>query len=772
MTVANLLAVSRLTDALSRAITLDDIYAASLDALHRSLGVGRAAVLLFDERGAMSFVAWRGISDNYRRAVDGHSPWHAETTDAEPITVPDVMREPSLARLGKVFESEHIRSLAFVPLNYRDHVIGKFMLYYDEPHEFTSAEVDLARTIAGQIAFGVARVRAEQDLEGERRRLADIIANVPGVVWETTGEGPDLHLTFMSQQIQELLGYGIEEFNSPDFRESVVVAREEQAGSGRPNIRHVRFRTNDGRKIWAEVRSSSKRDGDRIVTRGVTMDITARKELDARNRFLNEASQILGSSLDYASTLGQIADLVVQKLADWCAVEVIHPDQSRRIAAAGREDTAVQPVEVPLRGGGRQVGTILIARNDPQHRFDPEEQELIAELARRIGYAVENALLYREARDANRAKDEFLATLSHELRTPMTATLGWASILRLRDLPLDSQKLAIETIERSTRAQARLIDDILDVSRIVTGKFELNFGAADLRTIVRNAIEAIRPSLDAKGLRLALEIDNAVGSVKGDAVRLQQVIWNLLSNAVKFTGRGGAITVKVARLGSEAWKISVSDTGIGIPAAFLPFVFDRFRQFESSSTRAHGGLGLGLAIVKSIVEMHGGSVTARSDGEGKGATFSVMLPNVAGSTAQPARNPDASSARLDGVTVLIVEDDADTRVMLTSALQEYGASVVSAQSVPIALDVAEIIRPHVLVSDIGMPGEDGYTLMKKILSGEAEQLRDVPAIALTAYTRPEDRDRVLSSGFTYHLAKPVDPLLVVRTVEQAARERS
>jgi PAS domain S-box-containing protein len=764
MTVANLLAVSRLTDALSRAETLDDIYAASLDALHESLGVSRAAVLLFDEHGVMSFVAWRAISDQYRRAVNGHSPWRPDTADAEPITVADISRDRSLDRFAPVFESEHIRALAFFPLNYRGRVIGKFMLYYDERHDFTSAEVDLARTIAGQIAFGVARIRAEQALEGERRRLSDIISNVPGVVWETTGE----RLTFMSEQIEELLGYRTEELENPDFWDKVVVSREEQA-SGRPHIRHVRFRTRDGRQIWAEVRSSSKLDGDRVVTRGVTMDITARKELDARNAFLNEISQILGSSLDSASTLAKVADLIVQDLADWCAIDVIDHEQARRVTAAGNDAASSTPIDVPLRGGGGVVGTLFLARNEA--RFSPEEYAFIAELARRIGYAVENALLYREARDANRAKDEFLATLSHELRTPMTATLGWASILRLRDLPPDSQQLAIETIERSTRAQARLIDDILDVSRIVTGKFELNLGAADLRTIVQNAIEVIRPSLDAKGLRLALEMENAVGSIRGDPARLQQVIWNLLSNAVKFTNRGGAITVKVIKLGSEAWKIAVTDTGAGIPARFLPYVFDRFRQYETGSTRSHGGLGLGLAIVKSIVEMHGGSATVRSDGEGKGSTFTIVLPNVT-ATAQPLRSTDGQSTRLDGVTVLIVEDDADTRVMLTNALQQYGASVVSAQSVPIALDVAEIIKPHVLVSDIGMPGDDGYTLMKKIRSGQAEQLRDVPSIALTAYTKPEDRDRALSSGFTYHLAKPVDPLLVVRTVEQAARGTS
>ena len=717
MDIDHLIAVSRLTDSLSRATTPEDVYAIALDALQNTLGVARSSVLLFDDDGVMQFVAWRGISDAYRAAVKGHTPWRPETANPEPICVPDFRGEPSLAAYANVFEAEGIRAFGFFPLNYRDHVIGKFMLYYADRHEFYPEEIELAKTIAGQIAFGVARIRAEQALERERERL----------------------------------------------------------------------------------------------------------------RFLADASAMLASSLDYERTMGQVAELIVPDLCDWCVIDllddegavqriaVVHRDPAKaewvtqlknmppselrkqyveRVIASNepvlirlfgdemRQKLEAQPeiaailkrlgnestMIVPLAVAGRTLGAISFVSSAPERRYDDHDLRTAVELARRAAYAIDNARLYRHAQEANRAKDEFLATLSHELRTPMTATLGWATMLRIRDLSPDNFQVAVETIERSTRAQAKLIDDILDVSRVVTGKLQLTMVPVNLSAVVEAAVETIRPSIDAKNLDLHLHLGAIDGVTMGDAGRLQQVIWNLLSNSVKFTPPGGSILIAVDQTASNAARVVVRDGGIGIARKFLPYIFERFRQADSSATRAHGGLGLGLAIVKNIVELHGGNVAAESEGEGKGAAFTISLPLMPASK-QAALKPDSPAApalSLSGVSVLLVEDEDDSRRMLTAALQNFGALVTAVSSAPAAMEALRAHLPHVVVSDIGMPGEDGCAMMVRIRSGAIAAARNVPAIALTAYARPEDRERVEASGFGFHLSKPVDPMAFVEKVREAA----
>ncbi len=429
---------------------------------------------------------------------------------------------------------------------------------------------------------------------------------------------------------------------------------------------------------------------------------------------------------------------------------------------------------VPLVTGGRAFGAISIVSADPNRRYDANDLAVAVELGRRAASSIDNARLYREARDANRAKDEFLATLSHELRTPMTATLGWASMLRMADISRENFAMAVETIERSTKAQAKLIDEILDVSRIITGKLELSVAPLNLTTIIEAAVDTIRPSLTAKNLTLRLELGRVTGLAMGDSARLQQVIWNILSNSVKFTPPNGEIQVSLESVGraeeaggpqssAHAVRISVRDTGHGIQPRFLPYIFERFRQADSSSTRAHGGLGLGLAIVKSIVELHGGTVVAQSEGEGKGATFTITLPLIV-APAAPAPQPAhrTGEVTLDGISVLLLEDEDDTRRMLAAALESFGARVTAVSSVSAALAALAGQPPHVIVSDIGLPGEDGYSFMAKLRTAEVRP----PAIALTAYARAEDRDRILASGFARHLAKPVDPEVMAKMVRE------
>ncbi|HEX7809619.1 MAG TPA: ATP-binding protein, partial [Thermoanaerobaculia bacterium] len=368
---------------------------------------------------------------------------------------------------------------------------------------------------------------------------------------------------------------------------------------------------------------------------------------------------------------------------------------------------------------------------------------------------------------ANRAKDEFLITLSHELRTPMTATLGWASMLR-RDLSPENFRLAIDTIERSSRAQAQLIDDILDVSRIVTGKLQLNVAPVGFRQIVESSVDAIRPTATTKNIELQLNLADVPSVVIADSARLQQVLWNVLSNAVKFTPSGGTVAITLHEPSEGRARITVRDTGIGISRRFLPHIFERFRQADGGTSRVHGGLGLGLAIVKSLIELHGGTVTAASEGEGLGSTFTLTLPIATPSLADTSAPIETPMVTLSGVSVLLVEDDDDTRRMLSATLTTFGADVTAVHSVSAALDSMHASTPSVLVSDIGMPGLDGYELMLRIRANPSAATRAVPAIALTAYASPEDRERVLTSGFNFHLAKPVDPLTVVRAVREAA----
>ncbi|HEX9941489.1 MAG TPA: response regulator [Thermoanaerobaculia bacterium] len=384
----------------------------------------------------------------------------------------------------------------------------------------------------------------------------------------------------------------------------------------------------------------------------------------------------------------------------------------------------------------------------------------------------------QQAEEANRMKDEFLATLSHELRTPLNAILGWVQVLRTGKLDEAAAARALETIERNSRMQAQLIADLLDVSRIITGKLRLDFKPVELHRIIDAALESVRPAADAKGIQLAVSLGRLSSPVLGDADRLQQVVWNLLSNAIKFTPRSGRVEVRLSESAPNA-LIQVSDTGIGIRPDFLPYVFDRFRQAESSLTRSHGGLGLGLSIVRHMVELHGGTVEVDSVGEGQGATFTVRLPLRAElAEASPLEGRPAASSRvwslpdlLKDVRVLVVEDEEDTRDLLVTALEQCGAEVAAVGSVPAALAAFDRATPDVLVSDIGIPEEDGYSLIHKVRSREAGNGGKVPAAALTAYARAEDRLRALEAGFQTHLAKPVDPSELVATVARLAGRR-
>lgn len=422
---------------------------------------------------------------------------------------------------------------------------------------------------------------------------------------------------------------------------------------------------------------------------------------------------------------------------------------------------------------GRMVGITGVSMDVSRRKLAEEER------ARLLASEREARL---QAEEANRAKDEFLGTVSHELRTPLTAILGWARLLRTGNLDASTSAGAMETIERNAKAQAKIIEDILDTSRIISGKLRLDVRPVELAPVIEAAIDSLRPAAAAKGIRLEAALDPEAGPVAADPDRLQQVVWNLLSNAIKFTPEAGRVQVQLTRKDSHL-ELVVRDTGKGIPADFLPYVFDRFRQADSSMKRTYGGLGLGLGIVRHLVELHGGTVHAESPGEGQGATFRIVLPAIG--RVHPARpeiaDRDLASfpARagthsfdappfLSGLHVLVVDDERDTRQLLIASLGKFGAIVTEAASAREALDEIHKSQPDVLISDIGMPDEDGCVLIRKVRLLEPERGGRIPAIALTAYARTEDRVRVLSAGYQMHIPKPVDPAELATVVASIA----
>ena len=464
--------------------------------------------------------------------------------------------------------------------------------------------------------------------------------------------------------------------------------------------------------------------------------------------------------------------------------ELVHEDD--RLAARQQWNRA-------RRGGEPAQGELRLRRaRDGVHRW-----HLVHVMPQRDGHGALGGWIItatdvhdeKEARHeverASRAKDEFLATVSHELRNPLNAILGWTRMLRAGKLDAERSARALETIERNATMQASLVEDILDVSRIITGKLVLKVGAVDLCAVVSSALETVRLAADAKQIRVDLDLDDGLDLAAGDPERLQQVVWNLLSNAIKFTPRGGTVTVRTRRDGEQV-ELSVRDDGQGIAPDFLPFVFDRFRQADSTSTRVHGGLGLGLAIVRHLVELHGGTVAVTSDGLGKGATFTVRLPlraassasmssslmgsaGEADSTASTSAPPLGAATQLGGVDVLVVDDEADARELLAALLEHHGATVTAAASVEEALAALAERAPDVIVSDIGMPGADGYELARRLRALADDELRRTPAVALTGFARPEDGVRAADAGFDAHLAKPVDPVRLVSLLERVAR---
>lgn len=552
-----------------------------------------------------------------------------------------------------------------------------------------------------------------------------------------------------------------------------------------------RYIRKDGQEIWVENSVSATRDGagHPLNMVFICQDITDRKRTEQTMRHFAAIVESTDDAVISKDLNGIITSWnpAAERLYGYKAEEVVgksvtilipenRPDEEPailrklrkglridhyetiRVAKDGRRLNVSLTVSPIHDATGKIIGASKIARDITQQK---KTQDEIARLL-----AAERAAR-QEAEVASRTKDEFLAVLSHELRTPLTAMLGWLSILRGHNLDEKTTEHAIETIERNAKAQAQLIEDLVDVSRIVGGKLNLEVSPIDLLPVINAAIEVVRPAADAKEIAIDVNYDSPVGLVSGDPSRLQQIIWNLLSNAVKFTPKGGTVQVDFRRHDSYA-EIVVRDNGIGIASDFLPYVFERFRQAESTATRSHRGMGLGLAIVRHLIELHGGSVWASSEGENRGSSFTVHLPLAALqrtslSAASVAAGNGEHENVLNGLRILLVEDEPDARELIAMLLQGSGASVEAVDSAGDALTRLPLFIPDLLLSDIGLPKESGYDLIRQVRA-LASELNKVPAIALTAFATESDRKMSLSAGFQAHLAKPVEPALLVTTI--------
>jgi PAS domain S-box-containing protein len=634
----------------------------------------------------------------------------------------------------------------------------------------------------------------------------------------------------------------------PDDFQGASAIRSQAIQAGEAYEVECRLKRCDGVYRWhlARIVPLKTEQGEILCWFGTATDIDEIKQVAAGQQFLAEASSVLAKSLDEQDISSSIVRLSVPFLADFCCFDLLNDGALQRVAwqhvnpnqqlwfnriqryvptqdfyqhpiidvlqsgdaklVTHVEDDWVQAIAtseehlqfirdchiqsimtVPLIAHDRKLGVLTFCFTaDSARRYNSTHLALAKELAHRAAFAVDNAQLYHHAQEANRVKDEFLAILSHELRSPLNPILGWSKLLQVRKFNETSLMQGLQTIERNAKLQTQLIDDLLDVARILRGKLSLEVEPVDLELAIDAALETVHLAAVAKSIQIQTYIDPQVGAVAGDAGRLQQVIWNLLSNAVKFTPEGGRVEVRLERkaegrrqtaeldtqpsalcpLPSAFAEITVSDTGKGISAEFLPHVFDYFRQADSKTTRKFGGLGLGLAIVRHIVELHGGTVWADSPGEDQGATFTVSLPLLKSVRPQvesnePAHSPSLSQHPLQNLRVLVVDDEVDSREMVTVLLQQSGAIVTAVTSATAALQALAEGAIDIVISDIAMPDTDGYMLMQRL---RTETKQAPPAIALTAYAGEANQQKALAAGFQAHLSKPIEPTTLVATI--------
>jgi PAS domain S-box-containing protein len=662
--------------------------------------------------GVSEFFAHRVIAA-YRDAPAGNGPL------ADPMIAEDAMAEPLLAPQRDAYAAEAIVSLLAVPLRVGSDMSGTLFAYYRKPHTFSEVEIETARALANLVSAAITTAEL-YDAQRRSREQSDLLNAA------TAALAGSLNYQETLRRIAQLAIPQIADWCAVDLE-------SEDGGVERVALAHV--------------------DG-----------VKAEKARALQQKYPSDPR----SSLGIHEVLRTGAPILVTEVTD----EMLESRARSPEHFAGLKELGVRSyMSVPLRAHNRTLGVLSFVAGESGRRYDALDLQFAQDLAARVAMAVENARAYAQTLRANRLKDEFLATLSHELRTPLNAILGYARMLKSGMVNPARLPRAVEIIHKNSVALTKIVEDVLDVSRIVSGKMRLKTQTLDLAPVVAASVETVQPAAEAKGIALHAVVEPGPAQVIGDPDRLQQVMWNILSNAVKFTSNGGTVSVRLEP-GDAHVDLVVADTGVGIAPAFLPHIFERFRQGDSRFAREFGGLGLGLAIARHIVEMHGGTIQASSEGPGRGSTFRVRLP--ATQAVKVAMEPHSvqhhrpAGHRLDGVRVLVVDDDADALSMVRELLETEGASVTTALSAGEALALIEQAHPDLLLSDIGMPAMDGFELIRRVRE-LPPSIRHVPAAALTAYAQPEDRTRALRSGFQAHLAKPIDPGELLTAVEMLAR---
>lgn len=565
--------------------------------------------------------------------------------------------------------------------------------------------------------------------------------------------------------------------------------------------------------ISEDITEKKKIEKERLQFMAEKIEKKEARRTAERFKFLAEASALLGSTLDYEKILKKLTQLSVPRMADWCSIDLIQNDRSvKQIAVAHSKFAHIENSKItqdqypayissmmgsrhviesgqasivsevsedlkqlgfcsyicaPIRSRGKVLGALTLVTSDESQRlYSQADLHLLVDIAERAGAAVENSQLYKEANHLNRVKDEFLATLSHELRTPLNVILGHAEILNSEKEKPDMKqiKMSVDAIYRNAKTQTGLINDLLDVSSIITGKISYKPDHVNPVEIIENIVESLQATANAKVIRLVYDVSRAPRHVYADATRLHQIVWNLMSNAIKFTPQGGKVSV-TAEMKDDHWEVTVTDNGRGIDPDFLPYVFDRFRQEDASVTRSYGGLGLGLSIVRHLSELHGGSVHVTSEGKGKGATFRVTFPlNLVAISAEavaikgedvPLANVIPQAISLNGVKILLVEDSVDSRLLIQLMLNRAGAEIIGAESAQEAREKLKSFNPDIIISDVGMSDESGIEFLKKVRQSDCNY-KNIPAIALTAYVRPEEKEAILKAGFQTHVGKPIN----------------
>jgi len=724
------------TDTALAHLSLDELLHELLVRVQRILAADTAAILLLDGDVLVERAA-TGLEEADTRDIRipvGAGFVGRVAAEKRPVVIEQVDRaqlaHPVLCESG-------IRSLLGVPILFEGRVIGVLHVGTLHPRHFRRDDAQLLQVVADRIGLGIeysrlyeeeCAARARSDVEQRRTRF---LANVSALLATTL----DYEAT-----LRNLARLAVPELG--DW--CVIDMLDEQAQMRRVAVAHVEPAKES--LAWELERRYPMRPDDAYSPARVAH--TGRAEL-----------------------LPEVSEAILAEAAH----DVAHLDLLRQLGLASS-------MSVPLIARGRTLGSLTVAISRPGRHYTREDLAFTEEVAARAALAVDNARLYREAQETSRLKDEFLATLSHELRTPLTSVLAWMWMLRRGRLDGSAVERARDTMEKSMRSLLRIIDDLLDVSRAIRGQLRLDVRPIGLGPVIQAAVDAVRPAASAKDIRLRTTIDSDAGLVQGDPSRLQQVVWNLLNNAIKFAPAGGRVHVRLER-GDSAAIVTVCDSGPGIPPEFLPHAFERFRQADASATRAQGGLGLGLDIVRHLIELHGGTVKVESPGEMGGATLIVTLPLL-----EPARTPAsaeasvqveparpelavAPSSGLDGVRVLIVDDEADTREVLSVLLAGAGGEVRTSASAAEALATLARWQPDVLLADIAMPGDDGYALLSTVRSLAPTRGGEIPALALTAYAHPQDRERALAAGFLDYLVKPFEPPALVAAIAKLARTR-